>query len=110
MMACLNVTVPIMKPTTPQPKGAAIKRRGRPPKPEGALTDAERKAAQRERNRVAIHIHGAAAEALTTTALVEGLPGLIAGDLPGLLGVVLVELGRRGGLAVIAKKALPATG
>lgn len=76
-------------------------RRGRPPKPEGALTAAERKAAQRERGRAALQgAEGAELSELATAALVEGLPGLIAIRGDGLLGAVLVELGRRGGLAV----------
>lgn len=74
--------------------------RGRPPKIEGAQTPAQRKAAQRERERAALHAKGADVGELSTTALVEGLPGLIAGKHAGALGVALVELGRRGGVAV----------
>ena len=64
-----------------------MNRRGRPPKPEGALTAGERKAAQRERDRLALQgDEGAGLGELTTTALVEGLPGLIATQGEGLLG------------------------
>lgn len=82
-----------------------MNRRGRPPKPEGALTPAQWKAAQRERDRVALWVGGVAVDGLTTTALVEGLPRLIAGDQPGVLGAVLAELGRRGGVTVTARVA-----
>ncbi len=79
-----------------------MNRRGRPPKPDGALTPAQWKAAQRERGRVALWVDGVAVAGLTTTALVEGLPSLIAGDHPEMLGAVLVELGRRGGVTLTA--------
>ena len=42
-------------------------------------------AAQRERDRVALWVDGVAVDGLTTTALVEGLPSLIAGDQPAVL-------------------------
>ena len=77
-----------------------MNRRGRPPKPEGALTPAQWKAAQRERDRVALWVDQVAVDGLTTTALVEGLPSLIAGGQTELLGAVLAELGRRGGVTV----------
>ena len=79
-----------------------MNRRGRPPKPEGALTPAQWKAAQRERDRVALWVDQVAVDGLTTTALVEGLPSLIAGGQSGMLGAVLAELGRRGGVTVTA--------
>lgn len=82
-----------------------MNRRGRPPKPEGASTPAQWKAAQRERDRVALWVDGVAVEGLTTTALVEGLPSLIARDQPTVLGAVLVELGRRGGVSVVVRMA-----
>ena len=78
-------------------------RRGRPPKPEGAVTPAQRKAEQRERDREALLADGVAVDGLTMTALVEGLPSLVAGNQPGMLGAVLVELGRRGGVTVTVK-------
>ena len=77
-----------------------MKPRGRPPKPEGALTPAERKAAQRERDRAALSARGGVMDELTTSALVESLPRLIAGKRAGRLIAVLVELGRRGGVTV----------
>lgn len=75
-------------------------RRGRPPKPEGALTPAERKAAQRDRDRAAVQARGTAINELTTGALVESLPRLIAVKRRAKLGTVLVKLGRRGGVPV----------
>lgn len=79
-----------------------MNRRGRPPKPEGPLTPAERKAAQRERDRAAIQARSGAMRELTTTALAESLPGLIAAKRKGRLVAVLVELGRRGGVGIAA--------
>ena len=93
------------------PHDNAMTQRGRPPKIEGAQTPAQRKAAQRERERAALHAKGADVGELSTTALVEGLPGLIAGKHAGALGVALVELGRRGGVAIKAVLAVkPAKG
>lgn len=76
--------------------------RGRPPSTGGALTAAQRKTAQRARDRVAIWSGGSMDE-LTITALLENLPSLIVGERPGTLGAVLVELGRRGGVTVTAR-------
>lgn len=77
-----------------------MNRRGRPPKPDGALTAAERKAAQRERDRAAIQARGRPLQGLTTSALVEALPSLIAATRPARLGAVLVEIGQRGGVTL----------
>ena len=77
--------------------------RGRPPSASGALTAAERKAAQRERDRAALWVPGAPLDELTLSALVESLPRLIADEAPGTLGAVLVEIGRRGGVSVTVK-------
>ena len=73
---------------------------GRPPKPDGALTAAERKAAQRERDRAALRSAGAALLGMPTSGLVEGLAGLIASEDQDALAGALVELGKRGGLKV----------
>ena len=40
---------------------------------------------------------------LTTSALIEQIQALIRDERPGTLGVVLVELGRRGGVFVTAR-------
>lgn len=61
-----------------------------------AMTPTERKRAQRERERAALWTPGVALETLTTAALLEALPGLLAGERPGTLAAVLAELGRRG--------------
>jgi hypothetical protein len=47
---------------------------------------------------------------LTTAALVENLASLIADERPGILGDVLKELGRRGGVTVTARPAALAPG
>ena len=86
-----------------------MNRRGRPPKPEGALTPAKWKAAQRERDRVALWVDGVAVEELTTTALVEGLSSLIGGDQPAVLGAALVELGQRGGVFLTVRSSKRST-
>jgi len=76
-------------------------KRGRPPKPEGALTPAERKAAQRERDRAALlKGRNVAMEDVTTGALIEGLPALMTGRRRARLAAVLMEIGRRGGVTV----------
>ena len=78
-----------------------MNRRGRPPKLEGELTPAERKAAQRDRDRAAMRDAGCAAIGeLSTSALVEGLPEMIAIRGDALFGAVLIELSRRGGLTL----------
>jgi len=82
------------KPTSP---------RGRPPKPEGAATPAERKRAQRERDKVALWSAGVSFDSLTTGALIDHLAYLVANQQTGTLGPVLVELGRRGGMTVTAR-------
>lgn len=110
MMARLNLTVyfhdcPYNHVSKHYAWGVTMNRRGRPPKPEGALAPAQWKAAQRERDRVALWVEGCSVAELTTTGLVEGLPSLIAGGQPEMLGDVLVELGRRGGVAVTARPA-----
>ena len=74
--------------------------RGRPPKPEGPATPAQRKRAQRDRDRLALWAAGVSMDELTTSALIEQIPALIRNEHPGMLGAVLVELGRRGGVSV----------
>ena len=75
----------------------------RPHKPAAAATSAQRKRAQRARDRLALWAVGASMDELTTSALVEQIPALIRDDRPGMLGAVLVELGRRGGVLVSAR-------
>ena len=70
-----------------------------------ALTPAQRKRAQRERGRTALWASGVSLDTLPASALVEALPGLLAGERPGTLGAVLAELGRRGGLTVTTRPA-----
>lgn len=70
-----------------------------------AMTPTERKRAQRERERAALWTPGVALDTLTTAALLEALPGLLAGERPGTLAAVLAELGRRGGLTVTTRHA-----
>lgn len=77
-----------------------MNRRGRPPKPEGASTPAQRKAAQRERDRAAMRAAGTVMHELPVSALVESLPSLIARRRKARLMAVLTELGRRGGVTV----------
>ena len=77
--------------------------RGRPPKPEGPATPAQRKRAQRARDRLALWAAGDSMDELTTSALVEQISALIRDERPGTLGAVLVELGRRGGVSVTAR-------
>ena len=84
--------------------------RGRPPAPDGAQTPAQRKAAQRERDRAALWAPGVSIDTLPTTALVESLLRLIAEDRPGTLGAVLAEIGRRGGVTVTIKNRALGTG
>ena len=87
--------------TTTQPAPT----RSGPPAPGGALTPAQRKRAQRERDRAALWALGVSLDTLTTAALLEALPGLLAGERPGALGAVLIELGRRGGVSVTSRPA-----
>lgn len=82
--------------TTTQPAPT----RSGPPAPGGALTPA-----QRERDRAALWALGVSLDTLTTAALLEALPGLLAGERPGTLGAVLIELGRRGGVSVTSRPA-----
>lgn len=77
---------------------------GRPLKPDGALTAAQRKSAQRERDRAALRSAGAALHEIPTSGLIEGLAGLISAGEHGALAAALVELGRRGGLKVAITK------
>ena len=90
-----------MTVTTTQPTPT----RSGPPAPGGALTPAQRKRAQRERDRAALWAPGVSLDTLTTAALLEALPGLLAGERPGTLGAVLIELGRRGGVSVTSRPA-----
>lgn len=78
---------------------------GRPISESGAQTVAQRKAAQRARDRAGLWAVGGLLDGLTTTALVECLPSLIAERSVGTLGAVLKEIGRRGGLTVTARPA-----
>ena len=77
--------------------------RGRPPKPEEPATPAQRKRAQRARDRLALWAADVSMDELTTSALIEQIPALIRDERPGTLGAVLVELGRRGGVFVKAR-------
>ena len=70
-----------------------------------ALTPAQRKRAQRVRDRATLWTPGASLDTLPTTALMEALPGLLGADRPGTLGAMLIELGRRGGLSVTSRPA-----
>ena len=71
------------------------------PIPAALRTAASRKAAQRERARVALVAPGAALDAVTTTALAEALPLLIRDAArKQTLAAALIELGRRGGVSV----------
>ena len=69
----------------------------------GAMSAAQRKAAQRARDRAALWAVGGLLDGLTTAALVECLPSLIAGQSVGTLGAVLKEIGRRGGLTITTR-------
>lgn len=77
--------------------------RRRPPKLEEPATPAQRKRAQRARDRVALWAADVSMDELTTSSLIEQIPALIRNDRPGTLGAVLVELGRRGGVFVKAR-------
>jgi hypothetical protein len=70
-----------------------------------ALTPAERKRAQRKRDRAALFTPGASIDTMPTSGLLEALPSLLDGEWPGILGAVLRELGRRGGVTVTARSA-----
>ena len=74
--------------------------RGRPPLEAGAQTPAQRKAAQRMRDRATVESRAQSVDGLTISALAEAVPKLIADKRPARLGVVLVELGKRGGVTV----------
>ncbi len=76
--------------------------RGRPPKLEEPATPAQRKRAQRARDRLALWAPGASMDELTTSALIEQIQALIRDERPGTLGVVLVDgsIKRSGSLGV----------
>lgn len=78
--------------------------RGRPPKAEGALTTAQRKAAQRQRDHEAIWGDDGLAEA-STAGLQAAVGHCVTGAYCDRLGLVLIELGRRGGLRVTTRPA-----
>ena len=80
--------------------------RGRPPLEGGAQTPAQRKAAQRARDRAAVESKAQLIEGLTTTALAEAVSKLISERRAARLGVVLVELGRRGGVELVVQRRL----
>lgn len=65
------------------------------------LTPAERKRAQRKRYWAAL-MAGEPLAGLTLAALLKALPALVAGKHQSTLALVLVELGRRGGVTVTA--------
>ncbi|MDE2396269.1 MAG: hypothetical protein KGM91_12600 [Burkholderiales bacterium] len=69
------------------------------------MTPAERKRAQRQRDRATLFAPGASLDTMPTSGLLDALPGLLGGDRPGTLGEVLRELGRRGGVTVTARPA-----
>ena len=61
---------------------------------------AERKRAQRKRDRAALVAGDVPMADLTTPALVDSLPALLTGNYRSTLALVLRELGRRGGVTV----------
>ena len=79
--------------------------RGRPPKAERAQTAAQRKAAQRQRDHMAIWSDEGLAEA-STAGLQAAVGHCITGAYITRLALVLAELGRRGGLRVTTRPAL----
>ena len=68
-------------------------------------TPAERKRAQRKRDRAALVAGDVPMADLTTSALVDSLPALLTGDYRSTLALVLRELGRRGGVTVTTEAA-----
>ncbi len=78
--------------------------RGRPPSDAGALTPAQRKQAQRTRDRATLWAPGSSLDTLPLSGLLEALPGLLTGEKPGTLGAVLKEIGRRGGVTVTVRE------
>jgi hypothetical protein len=86
-------------------------RPGRPPiNPRGAMTPAERKAAQRERDRARVQASRPAVDQMPTSGLIEALAGLIASKRRVALAAVLVELGLRGGVTVTIQPAASGRG
>ncbi len=84
-------------------KSPAARGRGRPPKPEGALTPAERKRAQRDRDRATLY-GTAVIDTMTLDGLLAGVQHALAEGQVATLATVLKELGRRGGpLGVLAQ-------
>ena len=71
----------------------------RPPSPQGPKTTAQRKADQRERDRLAAWGDAPLADA-TTAALLDALGACLTGKYPERSGRLLVELGRRAGVIV----------
>lgn len=74
--------------------------RGRPPKPGGAQTAAQRKAAQRQRDRINAWSDAPLLAEATVQALQAAAGHCIKKGYTDRLALVLRELGRRGGLAV----------
>lgn len=78
------------------------RRRGRPRKPGGALTPAERKQAQRLRDHNTIY-GSMVIDTVTTDGLPTAVRHALAEGRTATLTAVLKELGRRGGLVVTAR-------
>ncbi len=74
------------------------------------LSPAQRKRAQRRRDRAALLGGDVPIGAVKTSALIESLPLLLGIDAPLILAQVLCELGRRGGVTVTAATTAPARG
>ena len=74
------------------------------------LSPAQRKRAQRRRDRAALLDGDVPIDAVKTWALVEALPALLGAATPLTLAQVLCELGRRGGVTVTAATTPPARG
>lgn len=66
---------------------------------------AERKRAQRKRDRAALVAGDVPTADLTTSALLDTLPALLTGEYRNTLALVLRELGRRGGVIVTTEAA-----
>ena len=78
----------------------------RPPSPNGPKTVAQRKADQRERDRLAAWGDKPLTE-VTAAALLDALAACLTGKYPERTGRLLVELGRRAGVCVTVTPAPP---
>jgi hypothetical protein len=73
------------------------------PADDGPKSAAQRKREQRQRDWRHLTTSGVSIDEASTSALVESINRLIADAMPGILGAVLTELGRRGGVAVTTR-------